>query len=65
MNTRDNVLDQPLSFPPTTAGHAVDEALRRFSSAPTVSNKVAAITALRAYFAEIERTTNDLAPGST
>lgn len=34
--------------------HAVNQALQQFLQAPSVSNKVATMVALQAYFAEVE-----------
>jgi hypothetical protein len=54
MNIRDNTLDLAHVQSVSTADRAISEALQRFSSAPTVSNKVAAVTALQAWFAAVE-----------
>jgi len=55
MTTRDDALDSPVCFLPTTHGRAASEAIRKFLIAPSVSNKVAAVVALQAYFAEVEQ----------
>lgn len=36
------------------SAHAVSQALQQFLQAPSVSNKVATMVALQAYFAEVE-----------
>jgi hypothetical protein len=55
MTTRDNASEQPIFLPTTMTGHAAGDALRKFIAAPSTSNKVAAVVALQAYFAEVER----------
>jgi hypothetical protein len=65
MTTRENVSEPQVFLPTTTTGHAVCDALRKFLSAPSTSNKVAAVVALQAYFAEVERTSACEAAGAT
>jgi hypothetical protein len=64
MNIRDNALDRAHFSSPGVADHAISEALHRFSSAPTLSNKVAAVTALQAWFAAVERDAEAPQPGA-
>jgi len=45
---------QAVSMPRSATARAVNEALQRFLASPSVSNKVAAVVALQALFAEID-----------
>jgi hypothetical protein len=54
MDIRDNAPDRAHMQSVSAADRAIGEALHRFSSAPTLSNKVAAVTALQAWFAAVE-----------
>ncbi|HYD78495.1 MAG TPA: hypothetical protein VEC06_01700 [Paucimonas sp.] len=45
----------PLCASPAAAAGAVNDALDKFLVAPSVSNRVAAVVALQAYFAQIEQ----------
>lgn len=56
MTTRNEAPDQSVCFLPTTNGRMASEAVSKFLVAPSVSNKVAAVVALQAYFAEVELT---------
>lgn len=55
MSTPEQVSPHAAATAQTTTATEVNEALRRFMASPSLSNKIAAITAMQALFAEMDR----------
>ena len=55
MSTPEQVSSHAATTVQTTTATEVNDALRRFMASPSLSNKIAAITAMQALFAEMDR----------